>query len=143
MHTEVCPFTDSSVVQLFFLCSLQWEMTVLERKKECTLFFFPCCTHWHPQEHNVWSRAWWKLGPIYKTFPCRQYTTPKDKQNLMYHIRTLTSRHTIFTVKSKHRIHSAWTRTFSEMCLLLLYPSPSRPISVSNIINQAWIPHST
>ena len=35
----MCPFTDSSVVQLF-LCSLQWEMTVL-KKRMCTLFFPP------------------------------------------------------------------------------------------------------
>lgn len=40
-HVEVCPFTDSSVVQLF-LCSLQWEMTVLEKK---SAHFFPPTLH--------------------------------------------------------------------------------------------------
>lgn len=96
-----------------------------ERKNVHSFFPHVAPTDIH-ENTNVWSRAWWKLGPIYETFPRLQKMIPKDKQCLLHHIRLFALRHTIFTVKFKNLIHSTWKQVHSQeyVCLYFIHHHP-------------------
>lgn len=123
----MCPFTDSSVVQLF-LCSLQWEMTVL-KKRMCTFFFFPpCCTHWHPQEHTCLvksrmkiKRNWWDIYMSTMDDSQRQASLTPTPHTYVFALK-----HTIFIVKFKNLIHGTQQQGHSQAhaCLYFIHHLP-------------------
>lgn len=127
-HTEVCPFTDSSVVQLF-LCSLQWEMTVLKRKRKCALLFCPCCAHWHPQEHKRLVKSLMKIRP--NLWDISTSTIDDSKRQAVPsapHPSVFALRHTIFIVKSKNLIHGIQKQGYSQerVCLYFIHHLPGQ-----------------
>lgn len=89
---------------------------------------------------NVWSRAWWKLGPIYESVPRLQIDDSKRQAvSSATHPSVFALRPTIFIAKFKNLIQSTKTQTFPGTCSLILYPSPCRPISASHVGSWLWL----